>query len=114
MTYCANVDAGQILRKNSLNMANIRLIFAQNLARPHVRSLRPPFSDRLLARIAQESFDRVLILEPIYVCKFSKNPNISSAYKHLMSIFLVHPVLIGSADWHRLQATPPATEETGI
>ena len=48
MTYCANVDAGQISRSNSLNMANIRLIRAKNLTRPHVRSQRPPFSDSLL------------------------------------------------------------------
>jgi len=48
MTYCANVDAGRISRSNSLNMANIRLIRARNPSRPHVRSLRSPFSDSLL------------------------------------------------------------------
>jgi len=48
MTYCANVDAGRISCSNSLNMANIRLIRARNPSRPHVRSLRSPFSDRLL------------------------------------------------------------------
>jgi hypothetical protein len=42
------VDAGHIFRLNSSDRLNIFLIQPKNLARPHVRSLRSPFSDRLL------------------------------------------------------------------
>jgi hypothetical protein len=42
-------EVGQIFRSNSLNMANIHLVRPKNLTRPHVRSLRPPFSDSLRA-----------------------------------------------------------------
>ena len=52
MTYCTNVDAGGISRSNSLNMTYIRLIRSKNPARPHVRSLRTPFSDSLLETAA--------------------------------------------------------------
>ena len=40
--------AGQIFPSFSLNMANIRLIRAPNPARPHVRSLRPPWMAEVL------------------------------------------------------------------
>ena len=60
MTYCANVDAGRISRSNSLNMANIRLIRARNPSRPHVRSLRSPFSDSLLGPLAKHHHDNLM------------------------------------------------------
>jgi probable rRNA maturation factor len=48
MRYCANVDAGHFPRKNSSDMRSIFVLFAQKMARPHVCSLRPLFSDGLL------------------------------------------------------------------
>jgi len=72
MTYCANVDAGQILRSNSLNMANIRLIRPKNLARPHVRSLRPPFSDSLLGTQIEAEGD-IIVLQPQFPIRYARH-----------------------------------------